>query len=519
MIKGNTKIELTNVKTGQKKVIEDDNMVTNAMSKMLEQTPFSRWYFSSSPFTNPAPLIDRLCGGILLFSDSIEEDPNNCFTPSGNTMVGNARVNYASAHNVPEFGAYNAEESTWNPETGERKYVYDFTTSKGNGTISCVALTNPFVGYYGLGNHSGKKEAIKVEKISFNSTNWTPTNYLWGSHPHFPTTFRSTDEVCYRPRILLGNYNENCIYAVSNYSFEYSSSYKSEHISSGTLRVFKYYHPLSSFDPMQMACAEQSWCLQDIVNLKVPSEIASMKTSWGQYATVCYDDAIYIVFSNRASQSIPADNDFKVWKISYDLTMSEVITMRNTTTFSILGGNRSFASYSVEHNMCPMVVKDGYLICTTGNRIFKIKLTDSTDVVKFTNLLPENTSSTSSKYFFYKLGDTIMGCDTTGTRGYFALNLKTNEVLPVNSYPTVRKEGDDLICRTKYIPIVGTDTFVIASREDDLTHNYSGIVRNSFMLSTINNLPEPVVKTADLAMKITYTLSLDTSDEQEAGDS
>ena len=171
MIKGHTKIELTNVKTGQKKVIEDTNMVTNAMSKMFEQTPFSRWNFAPNPFTNPAPLIDRLCGGILLFSDSIEEDPNNCFTPSGNTMVGNARVNYASAHNVPEFGAYNAEESTWNPETGERKYVYDFATSKGNGTISCVALTNPFVGYYGLGNHSGKKEAVRVEKISFDSEN------------------------------------------------------------------------------------------------------------------------------------------------------------------------------------------------------------------------------------------------------------------------------------------------------------------------------------------------------------
>ena len=36
MIKGHTKIELTNVKTGQKKVIEDTNMVTNGMAKMFE---------------------------------------------------------------------------------------------------------------------------------------------------------------------------------------------------------------------------------------------------------------------------------------------------------------------------------------------------------------------------------------------------------------------------------------------------------------------------------------------------
>lgn len=530
MLKGHTKIELTNVKTGQKQVIEDDNLITNAMSKMFEQTPFSTFKMSASnPFTNPSPLIDRLCGGLLLFSDSIDENPDNYFTPSGNTMVGNARVNYASAQDVPEFGAYNAEESTWNPETGERKYVYDFSTSKANGTISCVCLTNPFVGYYGLGNTSGKKEALEIENIDFSSYRTTPSDYLWGSHYTFPSSYRSSDEKPNNARIFLGNYNENCIYAMHHYALEYNSDYASEHISNGSLKLYKYYFPFTSFDPMQITCSERKWILQDIVNLEVPSEIASIATSHTVYSTVCYDDAIYIVFSNTSSTKndnyIPANSEFKVWKISYDLTTSEVITMKNNTGVSIFSGYKGNGAYSNYNYMMPMEIKDGYLICSSPSisdlKIFKIKIADSTDVVEFTDLLPEHNYSSQYPYFsFWKLGNTVMGSSLYGSKGYFALNLTTNTASPVNGFPTIRGYYDGKNYYYRNIPIVGTDTFVISANSDSLTSQQSFIVHNSFMLSTINNLAEPVVKTSDLAMKITYTLSLDTSEEeQEVGDS
>ena len=527
MIKGHTKIELINVKTGQKKVVEDTNMVTNAISKMFEQTPFATFDMTApNPFTNAQPLIDRLCGGLLLFNEPIEEDPDNCFTPSGNPMVGNARVNYASAQDIPEFGAYNAEESTWNPETGERKYVYDFSTSKGNGTISCVCLTNPFVGYYGLGNTSGKKEALKVENVDFTTYKTTPSSYFWGKNTSFPTSFRKSDEKPYTPKILLGNYKENCIYAFDNNSFYYSSSYASTHISNGSLKLYKYYFPFSSVDPMQIACTERMWMLQDIVNLEVPSEIASIGTSYTGYCTICYDDAIYIVFSNTSSTknlaSIPAGSEFKVWKISYDLTTSEVITMKNNTSEGIRAGHKYSSNYTINNHMMPMEVKDGYLICSSTRKVYKIKIADSTDVVEFTDLsIKATTSGTATIYrSFYKLGNTVMGADSNGYAERFALDLKNNIVLPVNGVPSNVVYSDSSTTGTRLIPIVGTDTFLISAYMDDLASVYSRIGYKTFMLSTINNLSEPVVKTSDLAMKITYTLSLDTSEEeQEAGDS
>lgn len=523
MLKGHTKIELTNVKTGQKQVIEDNNMVTNAMSKMFEQTPFSQWGWASNPFTNKLPLIDRLCGGILLFADPIEEDPDNCFTPSGNKMVGNARINYASAQDVPEFGAFNAEESSWNPETGERKYVYDFATSKGNGTISCVCLTNPFVGYYGLGNTSGKFESITVENVDFNTYQTTPSSYYWGMDSSFPTSFDSSDEIPQTPRILFGVYGENCIYAMSQYALQYSSSYASDHVSSGTMKLYKYYCPFSSFDPMQVTCSERLWKLQETVDLEVPSAIANMDTSWTMYSTVCYDDeAFYIVFSNRNSQMIAIDSEFLVWKIKYDLSASEVITMKNNTGVGIFGGRKVSNDYSNYNYMMPMVIQNGYLICSSVRKVFKIKLTDSTDVVEFEDLsIKSTTSSTQSMYrSFYKLGDTVMGVDCNGYTYPFALNLKTNVVSPVNGTPTIRGYSNGWNHHYRNIPIVGTDVFVISAQADLLASYQSRVVRDSFMLSTINNLAEPVVKTADLAMKITYTLSLDTSDdEQEEGGS
>jgi hypothetical protein len=179
-MKGHTKIELTNVKTGEVKVIEDDNLVTNAMAKMIETTPYCGCTGTYNIFSKSSPLIDKLCGGLLLFSEPIEEDPNKYTTPKNIKIVGNARMNYASGQDVPEFGAYNAEESTWNPDTGERKYVYDFSTSKGNGTISCVALTNPFLGYFGTGNYSGKFESLTVENVNYTRPD-ALRMYFWGN--------------------------------------------------------------------------------------------------------------------------------------------------------------------------------------------------------------------------------------------------------------------------------------------------------------------------------------------------
>lgn len=517
MLKGHTKIELTNVKTGEVKVIEDDNLVTNAMSKMFEQTPYCGYsYNSTNPFTSSSPLIDRFCGGLLLFSEPIEEDPNNYLTPSGNKMVGNGRINYASGQDVPEFGAFNAEESSWDNATGERKYVYDFSTSKGNGTISCVALTNPLLGYYGLGNPSGKREALAVENTDYTKS-YLPRNVFWGLHKGFCSSYSSKVGTPISGSVLFADYNKNCMYVFERYAFVYNSNYLSDHISNGKFTLYKIYFPMTEVNPMQRLGTDDVWYIQEKINIDVPSAISALNKNYTRYSCICRgDDAIYIIFTNASSQGVSANSNFHVWKISYDLETSEVFTLTNTTGVSIFVGDRE--QVETYNYVQAMTISNGYLICSAvGGRVFKIKLSDPTDVTEFENKL---NPSSSERYIFYKMGGTIIAFDSYNCTRIGALNLNENTLLPVNGYPTFASINASYLSNVReyqVIPVRGCDNFVISMYKDYAYNSGSNLVRDPFMLSTINNLPEPVVKTSDMAMKITYTLKL--ADEQEAGDS
>lgn len=157
MIKGHTKIELTNVKTGEVQVVEDDNIVTNA-PMIYENASKIRGYneyaaaksfagdviLKKDAGNKQVLLADAYFGGILLFADPIDENANYPYVNSTNEMVGNGSV-YDAMTETKEYGAYNQEESTYVvSEDGiiTRKYVYDFGTSKANGTISSVCLCN-----------------------------------------------------------------------------------------------------------------------------------------------------------------------------------------------------------------------------------------------------------------------------------------------------------------------------------------------------------------------------------------
>lgn len=493
MLKGHTKIELTNVNTGEVKVVEDDNLVTNAMAKMFEEMPYCRYRLDcENPFNSSLPFIDRFCGGILLFKDPIEEDPDNWMLPAGNRMTGNGRINYASPNDVPEFGAFNGEESYWNEETGERKYVYDFATSKANGTISCVALTNFLNGYWGLGNSSGKRESMSVEKVNYSNTDLA-NSYFWGSHYAFPNYFSlstgMTDPIS--GKILFADYDEGCIYIFSNYALCYDSSYSTYHVKYGNLKVSKVEFPFRSFNPMFKFGYERTNRIVKQIDIPVPSEISSMNTSYTPYCDICRaDDAVYILFPNNYG-SIPANANIYVWKIGYDLETSELITVKNTTGTSLYIGNNYCGAYQSSY------IEDGYLICSSGNgRMFKIKLSDPTDVTELENL----TGWTSTSYLM-KMGNTLIA---RNSREYSAVvDLNDNKVYPVNGSWNF---GYNDYYRYTLIPIRGKDNFLIKALDNSMSSS-THILYNSSFLSTINNLPEPVVKTSDLSMKITYTLT------------
>ena len=136
MLKGNTKIELTNIHTGKKEVIEKHNTFTNAISKLLEYytaTGQPIYYGSSNPFL---PLSTVGLSGIYLSSEILDEkttivDPR--------TIVGYAGYKVDTSGSK-YMGSLNSNESK-KLDNGYQ-YVWDFGTDRANGIISAVGLTS-----------------------------------------------------------------------------------------------------------------------------------------------------------------------------------------------------------------------------------------------------------------------------------------------------------------------------------------------------------------------------------------
>lgn len=158
-IKGHTRIELTKVATGEKKIIEHENTFQSAYL-----TAFLRSFgaANNNPFANSVfaerPLWRNLCGGIFLFRDEIQAPAE--YMPAGNLMVANGAYGVTNNGTPAELGSYNSIESSTNG-ANSISFVYDWGTSQGNGTISCVCLTSENGGYVGYGNASGVNASLR----------------------------------------------------------------------------------------------------------------------------------------------------------------------------------------------------------------------------------------------------------------------------------------------------------------------------------------------------------------------
>lgn len=151
MLKGTTTFELTNVKTGEKEIITEQNMFTNALNNIFNEAPYyASTNFACFPLANTAggamaPLYNTGLGGLLLFPKAIEENADTFFAPADNKPTGIASRDAYSGEDTRR-GSFNSVESGFvtnsaGKEIGYR-YVWDFSTSQANGQIACAALTS-----------------------------------------------------------------------------------------------------------------------------------------------------------------------------------------------------------------------------------------------------------------------------------------------------------------------------------------------------------------------------------------
>ena len=169
-IKGHTKIELTDVKTKHRKVIESDNTFqTDVLADKMLGGIFRQGAYDDVLPTGNYTLADialaqmqRTVGGIMLFDSAITVPSK--YMPAGTKMVANGGYGVTNAANPPELGSYNTVESS----IGNNSFqlVYDWGTSQGNGTIASICLTSRTGGLVGMGNPSNTVPETKYNIIS-----------------------------------------------------------------------------------------------------------------------------------------------------------------------------------------------------------------------------------------------------------------------------------------------------------------------------------------------------------------
>ena len=173
-IKGHTKITLTDVNTGEVQVTESDNIITNALASILAHN-----YCLLSNFSKILPLWNYY-SGVMCFQEEITENADNYNPPNStvNPMIANAGQTAHSTASTTR-GNPNGGESVFDQDT-YIKFVWDWTTNQGNGTIKTVCLCPGVLGDAGLiplSTYPSLWTPIAVENTAIDGSNLTfPSN-------------------------------------------------------------------------------------------------------------------------------------------------------------------------------------------------------------------------------------------------------------------------------------------------------------------------------------------------------
>ena len=449
-MKGKTIIELTDVKTKKKEVLKDDNLVTDVLEKILTLNP--NGLLTNINKDTFYPIVEKIVGGILLFKDKITEDKNTSFVTTSNECIGYAGQVEGVQENSLQ-GSFNKQESK--ATSNGYKFVWDFGTSKANGKISSVCLTNAKAG----GGYFGTKSNGETNRIKLGED-----KYL----------IKNTDTEMKKKyvNVVEANFEENYIVSIVP---------ESDH-----LRIIKSREPLLNFrlDDSLSFLNEKN-----ITETKI-----KYKKSYGTYGVCIYVDAEnYYLLKTSTSGGNTNVTKLKINKANNSIEETE-FTLENVKIENI-------GSYSLDYDYyrtIKSVLRGGYVyaVSTDEKYVVKFAINNPVDV---TNIEPKFTLKTGSVSShttgcgMYILGDMIIGTNFTIDKNdkvteIAQSDLSTIECIPLSYGPFLlgyfangESSGDKYLRKVLY-----------------LITPYS---------ATINNLSKTVEKTADKTMKITYYLT------------
>ena len=470
MLKGKTTFELTDVNTGEVEVIEDSNMITNGLQEFLRTYGYFGCDVLSDETVRTNSLWVNLLGGLFLFDTALDEDVNNTFMPAGVKMIGNGSKDVSNSGAVTELGSYNTTESGLQSD-GSIKFVYDFSTEQANGNIACACLTSKVGGYIGMGNDSNRYINNSYVLNAYRSDN---------NHYCYSGIDGATNGASY---MLYPVYSENAIYFTNPYNIIYSSAYASQHWSvTKKIQILKV---RAGFTSVGIKARRDLRNIVATYDVNIPQDILDYMGTSKNYISISRDSErnVYVIFNKNSSDTINAGAFCWIMKIDK---------------------NMNATAYKFTNNVGRPLTLDNKYITFDGDYLwmiysydrpfylYGIKYSDSTQIIE------AGVINESNIYGLYTIGKNLIGLyidiyaptvydvvNRTQRQTNGSLNDDDNNVL----IPFADKKGLYLQVYTKSTP------------------NYLYVMKDPRYLATINNLSEPVVKTASKTMKVTYTIT------------
>lgn len=467
MIKGKTIIELTDVNTGEVERHEDNNMVTNALNKIFE----TLWHMKAGEtiYSSLSPFYEVLLGGLLLFDNTIEEHEDTLFAPANAGLVGCGVCNEVNGTVGTVRGNFNKTESEIDLIHRSVKYVYDFTTAQGNGTIACACLTSKSGGYTSYGSNDAVTLGTSNVQLSLTTfiKNMVYTDKYY-------TGANSTDKSL---NIKIGE--DEYIFAIdiNNDVVYYFKANSATSIS--IVKRKAYIKGLSVFDT--------PYSVKDLIEeIQLDPLTTGLLGGNFNYNFSKEENALFIT---SYDSSVYKESAIRITKIEFGTWRYEEFEILNKT------GERLNTYYS------NFFVYQGYLYAIgdeSRKNIYKINITDSTDVIK----MEFNTGGiTITNYtaalvingrLFYEHASSYDSKDKV-------IIVNTEKDTVQSAEPAMIKPSS--ISYGTYTPVIGDNFYWYLSQK-----RTGFFTIPSFYLVTINNLSTPVTKTADKTMKVTYVI-------------
>lgn len=466
MLKGKMILELTDARSGRKERTVEHNMVTDALKNLFR--PLGHLNSPDIMYDSAAPYYQKLLGGILLFDSKLAESADSLYAPAGAGLTGCAAYDTQNNTASTKRGGFNHTESELNAKSRYMKYVYDFTTSQANGTIASVCLTHVNGGFTSYGGEDSEVNTGHPLGIS-----------LYGSQLQYANPGRTGGDTGDKYSGITVGKTELLFLIGREEDVAYYFRVKN-----GTeIEIIKRRAYLKSVSVLETPYSR----LPVVETFSLAKLTEEIPTKYLAYNFDSADNSLYI-FASPASP-LEKNGQFQIVKVSISDWGVTQYTMANTSEARLGAGGMKFA---FAHN--------GFAYLKSYDSpydIYKFEIDNSANVTKMAKRGMSSVSGAPQLAAGGRVYYEYCASDSKNRRVYI-LDSETNELTMAENHQIYGSSNEPC-----YTPVLNEPMLYFASYGSYTT---GGFFIPANYLATINNLSEPVTKTADKTMKVTYII-------------